>query len=102
LEAVMKYLRLIIKSIGRNKRRTALTVLSVTVSIFLMATMRSVITALDASTQLSGGETRLIVRRNTSLADAMPESYREKIAQVPGIVAVCPVNWFGGIYKEDK
>ena len=32
----------------------------------------------------------------------MPEAYRQKIEQVPGVVAVCPSNWFGGIYKEDK
>src|SRR5258706_8042045 len=32
----------------------------------------------------------------------MPEAYRQKIEQVPGVVAVYPSNWFGGIYKEDK
>jgi len=98
----MKYLRLVVKSVGRNKRRTVLTILSITVSIFLLATMRSVITTLNAASEVSGAETRLVVRRNTSLADDMPEAYREKIAQVPGVILVCPVDWFGGIYKEDK
>jgi len=32
----------------------------------------------------------------------MPEAHRDKIAQIPGVAAVCPVNWFGGIYKEEK
>ncbi|PYP82469.1 MAG: ABC transporter ATP-binding protein [Blastocatellia bacterium AA13] len=101
-EASMKYLRLIIKNIGRNKRRTVLTVLSVSVSVFLLATMRSVITTLDSNSKPSGAELRVIVRRNTSLVDAMPESYGDKIAQIPGVRVVTPANWFGGIYKEDR
>jgi putative ABC transport system permease protein len=98
----MKFLRLIIKNAGRNKRRTILTVLSISVSIFLLATMRAAIVALNGANQVSGGELRLVVRRNTSLGDSMPEAYRAKIAQIHGVSDVCPVNWFGGIYKEDK
>ena len=98
----MKFLRLIIKNVGRNKRRTVLTVLSVGVSVFLLATMQAVISALGGISQLTGGEYRVVVRRNTSIADSMPEAYRQKIEQVPGVVAVYPSNWFGGVYKEDK
>ncbi|HEY6332013.1 MAG TPA: ABC transporter permease, partial [Blastocatellia bacterium] len=98
----MKYLRLILKNAGRNKRRTILTIFSVAVSIFLLATMRATIVTLNGLNQVSGGELRLVVRRNTSLGDSMPEAYRDKIAQIKGVNQVCPVNWFGGIYKEDK
>ncbi len=98
----MKYLRLIVKNIGRNKRRTALTVMSVSISVFLLATMRSVITTLDGNSTPSGAELRVIVRRNTSLVDAMPEAYGEKIARITGVKAISPANWFGGVYKEDK
>ena len=98
----MKFLRLIIKNIGRNKRRTVLTVLSVSVSVFLLATMQAVLAAFGGNTESSGGEYRLVVRRNTTLADAMPEAYEQKIQQVQGVVATSPANWFGGMYKEDK
>lgn len=98
----MKFLRLIIKNLGRNKRRTVLTVLSVAVSVFLLATMQAVIAALGGISELTGGEYRVVVRRNTSIADSMPEAYRQKIEHVPGVEAVYPSNWFGGIYKEDK
>jgi putative ABC transport system permease protein len=98
----MKFLRLIIKNVGRNKRRTVLTVLSVSVSVFLLATMQAVIAALGGISQLTGGEYRVVVRRNTSIADSMPEAYGQKIEQVPGVVSIYPSNWFGGIYKEDK
>jgi len=98
----MKFLRLIFKNAGRSKRRTALTVLSVSVSIFLLATMKTAIDTLNNVNRTGAGVNRVVVRRNTSLADAMPEAHRDKIAQVPGVAAVCPVNWFGGIYKEEK
>src|SRR5215831_5009772 len=98
----MKYLRLIFKNAGRSKRRTALTVLSVSVSIFLLATMKAAIDTLNNVNRTGAGVTRVVVRRNTSLADAMPEAHRDKIAQIPGVTSVCPVNWFGGIYKEEK
>jgi putative ABC transport system permease protein len=32
----------------------------------------------------------------------MPIAYRERIAQVPGVVDVMPFQWFGGIYKDPK
>ena len=98
----MKFLRLIIRNVGRNKRRTVLTVLSVSVSVFLLATMLAVLAAFGGTTESSGGEYRLVVRRNTTLADAMPEAYEQKIQQVAGVVATSPANWFGGVYKEDK
>jgi len=98
----MKFLRLIIRNVGRNKRRTLLTVLSVSVSVFLLATMLAVLAAFGGTTESSGGEYRLVVRRNTTLADAMPEAYEQKIQQVSGVVATSPANWFGGVYKEDK
>ena len=98
----MKFLRLIIRNVGRNKRRTLLTVLSVSVSVFLLAMMLAVLAAFGGTTESSGGEYRLVVRRNTTLADAMPEAYEQKIQQVAGVVATSPANWFGGVYKEDK
>lgn len=98
----MKFLRLIIRNAGRNKRRTVLTILSVAVAVFLLATMRSVATTLDEISNPSASASRLVVHRTTSLADAMPEAFEAKIKQVPGVAAVCPANWFGGIYKEDK
>jgi putative ABC transport system permease protein len=45
---------------------------------------------------------RLITRHRVSLTEALPVSYREKIRTVPGVVAVAPTQWFGGIYKDAK
>ncbi|MFZ0760809.1 MAG: FtsX-like permease family protein, partial [Candidatus Sulfotelmatobacter sp.] len=42
------------------------------------------------------------VRHRVSLTFNLPSYYRDKIRAVPGVVAVVPVSWFGGIYKDQK
>jgi putative ABC transport system permease protein len=37
-----------------------------------------------------------------SLTFDLPGFYREKIRSVPGVVAVVPNSWFGGLYKDNK
>jgi putative ABC transport system permease protein len=43
-----------------------------------------------------------VTRHKVSLAFEMPSYYRDKIRALPGVVAVVPGNWFGGVYKDDK
>lgn len=97
----MRFLPFILRSLLRSKRRTVLTVLSILVSLFLFATLRTVLTAFDASLE-SAGATRLIVRRSTSLVFPLPLSYRDRLAQVPGVRAVSWSNWFGGVYVDER
>jgi putative ABC transport system permease protein len=47
-------------------------------------------------------EQRLVVRHRVSLTFNLPGYYREKIRAIPGVVAVVPVSWFGGVYKDQK
>ena len=42
------------------------------------------------------------MRHRVSLTFNLPGFYREKIRAIPGVVAVVPVSWFGGIYKDQK
>jgi putative ABC transport system permease protein len=98
----VKLALLILRNIRRNPRRTLLTGSSVAVAFFLWSAMRTVITSLEASTKTTRSHLGLVVRRNTGFTDAMPEGFREHIGRLPGVVLVCPVDWFGGIYKEDR
>ncbi len=95
----MKFMRLIWVNLLRNKRRTVLTVLSVTVALFLFATLRSVVTALDAVSEV-GSEARLITRSATGITFALPQSYYERLRAQEGVRSVSWANWFGGIYVD--
>jgi putative ABC transport system permease protein len=96
----MKFLRLIVKNILRNRRRTLLTVASIAVSLFLVATLRSLLTELQNPPSTPDSALRLITRHKVSLFNSLPISYRQKISRVEGVEAVFGSMWFGGIYKD--
>jgi len=98
----MKYLGLLLHNLMRNRRRTLLTITSVAVSLFLVATLRTLLTELENPPETPESALRLITRHRVSLANILPISYRDKIARVDGVVAVVGSMWFGGIYKDPK
>jgi putative ABC transport system permease protein len=91
----MNTFSLVMVGLGRNKRRTILTFLSVTVALFLFSALGGVLDTLEDSIKV-GSESRLITRNAVSLVIALPLAYRERIAAVPGVSEVSISQWFGG------
>jgi putative ABC transport system permease protein len=98
----MTLTRFVTKSAFRNKRRSILTVLSITFSLLLLTLMMTVWHFFYLDTYSTQSAQRLITRHRVSLTQSMPAFYREKIRTIPGVVAVSPNNWFGGIYRDAK
>lgn len=96
----MNFVPLMIKNLLRNKRRTFLTISSIAVSLFLVATLRTILTELNNPPETPDSALRLVTRHRISLFNALPSAHRESIARVPGVEAVVGSLWFGGIYKE--
>ena len=48
------------------------------------------------------GSNRIVVQHATGLGNFLPLSQRQRIEQIPGVVATSPEIWFGGVYKDDK
>ncbi len=94
--------RFVTKSAFRNKRRSILTVLSITFSLLLLTMMMTVWHSFYIDKGSAESAQRLVTRHRVSLTQSMPAFYREKIRAVPGVVAVAPNNWFGGLYLDDK
>jgi putative ABC transport system permease protein len=90
------------KSAFRNRRRSILTVLSIAFSLLLLTLMMTVWHTFYIDKGSAESAQRLITRHRVSLTQSMPAFYREKIRAIPGVVAVAPNNWFGGIYKDQK
>ncbi|HEX3703098.1 MAG TPA: ABC transporter permease [Vicinamibacterales bacterium] len=95
----MRFVGLVLKSARRNKRRTALTVLSVAIAVFLFASLRAVLDGFNGAAEASSS-TRIVTIRSTSLIFSMPTSHAEGIKSVPGIRDITWASWFGGIYKD--
>jgi putative ABC transport system permease protein len=97
----MNLFTLVLVGLGRNKRRTILTFLSVTVALFLFSALGGVLDTLEDSIKV-GSEARLVTRNEVSLVIALPLAYRERLAAVPGVETVSISNWFGGQDPADR
>jgi putative ABC transport system permease protein len=96
----MKFLRLIFRNTFRNRRRTILTILSISMSLFLISTLRTLLIALESPPTTPESAKRVVTRHQTGLASFMPISHKQRILQVPGVEAVVAAQWFGRIYKD--
>ena len=98
----MTLTRFVTKNAFRNKRRSILTVLSIAFSLLLLTLMMAIWRGFYLDHGSAESEQRLVVRHRVSLTFNLPGFYRDKIRAIPGVVAVVPVSWFGGIYKDSK
>jgi putative ABC transport system permease protein len=98
----MTLTRFVTKNAFRNKRRSILTVLSIAFSLLLLTFMMTLWHAFSLEDGSAESSERLITRHRVSLTFSLPGFYREKIRAVPGVVAVVPSSWFGGVYKDRK
>ncbi len=97
----MKFLPLLLSGLGRKKTRTALTIGSFAVALFLYAILTAVQASFDSAIA-AGGADRLVVMNRTSFIVPLPYAYRDRIARVPGIVTNGLGVWFGGVYQDPK
>ena len=97
----MKYLPFVFKHLRRNWVRTASTVVAMAVCIFLLCTLRSVLSEVDSMLEASSA-TRLVTRHSVSLTFNLPVAYESRIESVPGVKAVAKTIWFGGSLPAKK
>lgn len=97
----MTHARLVRANLFRRKRRTMLTTLSVVAALFLLVTLRSVLTTLDEAIKV-GSEKRMVTRNAISIVFFLPQAYSQKLRAVPGVKNTGWANWFGGVYRDPK
>lgn len=97
----MSYWLLILRNSLRDRRRSALTVVSIAVSFFLLALLLALYRSLFYGAGTTPGQAkRLVVHHKIALTQNLPVSYEEKIRQIPGVHAVTSLRWLGGTYKD--
>ena len=92
----------VVRNTFRNKRRSLLTMLSISFSLLLLTLMMSIWRTFYIDVGAPDSAKRVITRDRVSLAFFLPAYYRDKIRSIPGVVAVVPMTWFGGRYKDDR
>ena len=98
----MKFVPYVLRSLFRKKTRSILTIASIVLPFFVICVLGTLLMALDADTSGGRGMYRLVVRHKVSLGNSIPEAYRERISQLPGVKDVTILNWFGGQYKDNR
>jgi putative ABC transport system permease protein len=96
----MNYLSLVLRNLARNKRRTILTTLSITVSIFIFASLISLPGLLNQILRDRANSRRLITHSKASLFYMLPESYRRRIESLPHVEAVAAYSVFLATYRD--
>src|SRR5437016_2389950 len=96
----MKFFPIVWSNLKRKKLRTALTLLSIFVAFVLYVLLCTVKEAFTAGVTMAGID-RLIVRHKVSPIMNLPESYRARMEQIPGVASAVHFTWFNGIYKNE-
>jgi putative ABC transport system permease protein len=91
----------VLANLGRKKIRTALTLGSFTVALFLFGLLVAIRLAFNQGVEVAGKD-RLMVINRTSLIQPLPWTYRDRILRIPGVSAVTFASWFGGVYQDEK
>jgi len=97
----VKFLPLLLANLNRKKIRTALTVGSFAVAMFLFGLLVAVRAGFRQGLDIAGAD-RLVVAGRTGLIQPLPLPYQQRIRRLPGIADVTHATWFGGIYQDPK
>jgi putative ABC transport system permease protein len=91
----LKFIPLVFKQIVRHRTRTLLTVAGVATAMFLFAAVQAMQAGVREATQTTARDTTLVVYRQNRFCPAtsrLPEYYGDRIAKVPHVVSVIPMQ----------
>lgn len=91
----------VVKNALRNRRRAALTIISVAISCGLLVTLLTLQRELTIPPESEAASLRIIARNKVSLAQPLPSKQLSTIEKIPGVVAVSPFTFFGGNFREE-
>ena len=97
----MKFGHLILANLLRKKIRTGLTMGSFAVALFLFGILAVVRGAFSGLQDVAGAD-RLVVMNKTSLMQALPISYRDRLLRIPGVKQMTFNYSFGGVYQDER
>ncbi len=97
----MRYRRLLVANLLRRPVRTALTVGSFAVALFLFGILAVVRGAFHQGIDVAGTD-RLVVVNKVSLIQPLPFAYRDRLLRIPGVAQATFATWFGGVYQDER
>ena len=97
----MKFFNYIFRNATRNPIRSALTIASTGMSLFLMTIL---VTFVSINSDVSGSlriYNRIIVMSSQGFSGPVPIARVNEVAAMDGVLAATPFSWYGGKYGEE-
>jgi putative ABC transport system permease protein len=94
------FARIIFRDLGRNRRRTTMTITSIAISLFVFCALMSFAKLPDQMRANANNSVRLVCRNKAGLGHGLPQAYTQKIQGLPHITAVSAWNFFGSRYRR--
>jgi putative ABC transport system permease protein len=91
----MGYLRFGRKNAAGNKKLTVCAVIAISICVFLLVTLRTIVTDLTNTFDRTDPN-RLVVSSRISAVFQLPQQYGERIKRIPGVAAVTAISWYRG------
>ena len=98
---MLRWLPLVWANLMRRKLRFVFTFVLILLSFLMFGMLDALRTSLSQAVNLAGAD-RLMSMSKVNITVSLPRSYFEKVKAVPGVRAVVPLNWFGGLYKDSR
>src|SRR5687767_11275534 len=91
----LKYIPLVLRQVVRQRTRSALTMLSIMIAMFLFTSVQALQRGAREATEASAGDNTLVVYRKDRycpFASRMPESYTPRLRQIAGVAGAVPMR----------
>jgi putative ABC transport system permease protein len=98
---MVRWVPLVRANLTRRKLRFAITFISIVLAFLMFGMLDALRTSLSQAVNLAGAD-RLMAMSKVNITVSLPRGYFDKVKAVPGVRAVAPFNWFGGVYKDSK
>lgn len=98
----MKFGKLILRNLFRNKLRTILTLVLMAAIFFFVSTLLSILANFEAAASSGEGQNRLCVQSAISLANPLPLAHEAKLRTIPGVVDSAKLQWIGAYYQDPR
>jgi putative ABC transport system permease protein len=98
---MFRWLPLVWANLRRRKLRLVFTFISILLAFLMFGMLDALRTSLSQTINLAGAD-RLMLQSKVNITVSNPRSHYEKVKAVPGVLAVAPFNWFGGVFKDGK
>jgi putative ABC transport system permease protein len=98
---MFRWLPLVWANMKRRKLRFVFTIVSILIAFMMFGLLDALRTSLSQAVNLAGAD-RLMLMSKINITVPLPRSHYEKVRATPGVRAIVPFNWFGGVFKDQK